>query len=123
MFVFEENPEFDWPVRVEIPVDGGFVWQEFKARFKTLPEADVLAKDEYTDLEAFLTSEVDRIAKVLVGWEGVRVEGGGRDLLFNEANRDKLLKMRNVRIGVTRAYLEAVVEGKQREKNSEPSPV
>lgn len=115
MFVYEESYEFDWPVTVVYPADGGDVEKTFTARF-LLPEDE----DEiYAVLPGETTEEKmqaarARLATYLVGWSGIQTPDG-QTLGFTAERRDRLLKGRAFRLGVEKAFGEAVLG--IREKN------
>lgn len=115
MFVYEERYEFDWPVTVAYPADGADVQHTFTARF-VLPddEADIYAALPGETTEEKMGAARDRLAKSLVGWSGIQTPDG-QDLAYSEERRDRLLKNRAFRLGVEKAFGEAVLG--IREKN------
>lgn len=76
MFVLADVYEFDWPVTVKVPVDGGVDEQVCTLRYRPLPtdEADALAKQiaklPAKDREA---KQDELLLRTVVGW--------GRDIV------------------------------------------
>lgn len=118
-FIFTEEYTFKWPVTVRMPVDGGgFAESEFTAEFALLDEAELVETATFETTSEAIAYEVDRMSKVLVGFTGIFTdEARETELQFTERNRDMLLGKRPVRIAITEAYSDAVMNGKLRSKN------
>lgn len=112
MFVFDPDYTFKWPVKVEHP--GGQV-QEFTGIFR-LPddEKEIFERVLGDDMPATIEATRQRLCRYWIGWEGIQVKDGG-ELPFTAEFRDRLLKNREVRLGVDRALFEALLG--VREKN------
>ncbi|WP_047243153.1 hypothetical protein [Chromobacterium subtsugae] len=76
-FVVKKDETIRWPVKVQLPADGGLTMeQEFLGVFKRVaPEAVIaLAQqgvDESVTFPAMLQANVDKFGQLLVGWDGV----------------------------------------------------
>ena len=108
MFKLTDVYEFDWPVTVKKPVDGGkFAAESFTVRFLMVPRARLveLARDGGFDL----------LREVVVGWRDVNGEGDAA-IAFTEEAREQLIAIPYVRAPLIDAYTDAI-EGKARRKN------
>lgn len=115
MFTFTDRYTFEWPVRVKLPAAEGEVIHEFTGIF-LLPddELEIFARMEGDGPAEMVGQARERLAKWLIGWKGIAVEGGG-ELAFSPEARDALLRQRPIRIAVDTALSEAVLG--IREKN------
>lgn len=115
MFVYEERYHFDWPVTVVYPADGAEVEHSFTGRFLLPDDEDEIyaALPGETTEEKVLAARA-RLAAHFVGWSGIRTPDGA-ELPFTPDRRDRLLRNRAFRLGVERAFGEAVLG--IREKN------
>lgn len=111
MFTFTERTTFEWPVKVRVPVDGGFEDFEFKGEFV------IIDADEIFDAKK---SGLDQVKTVFTGWSGIKT-ADGQKLAVTEENKVALLKQSHIRTGVFNAYLDAI-RGAVHIKNSEPLP-
>lgn len=112
MFVFDPDYTFEWPVKVQHP---GGEEQEFTAIFRAPEdEKDIFARITAEDTPGMIDAARHRLARYWIGWRGIRVQGGG-DLVFSDTTRDRLLKVREIRMAVDRALYEALIG--VREKN------
>lgn len=88
-FVVKQNDTIRWPVKVQLPADGGLTAeQEFLGVFKRLaPEAAIaLAQqgvDETASFPAMLQANVEKFGQLLVGWDGV-TDAAGAALPFSQ---------------------------------------
>ncbi|WP_304616977.1 hypothetical protein [Paracoccus sp. (in: a-proteobacteria)] len=115
MFTFTDRFTFEWPVRVKLPAAGEDLIQEFTGIF-VMPEdeLEIFADQPADDMAGVVTFARERLARYWVGWKGIAVEAGG-ELPFTEANRDRLLRQRPIRLAVDKALTEAILG--IREKN------
>ncbi|MEN2424724.1 hypothetical protein AA0N74_01595 [Chromobacterium vaccinii] len=87
-FIMKQNDTIRWPVKVQLPADGGLKSdQEFLGVFKRLAPEVVIALaqqdvDETASFTAMLQANVDKFGQLLVGWEGV-TDAAGAALPFN----------------------------------------
>lgn len=138
-FVFpEDRPEFDWPVKVKVPRDGGgYQPQEFTARFRMAPrsvinehlrrQAEALARQSQ-GLRAMAAAEDAEDAKdpedaedailkeYFVGWGADVVDAAGSPVPFSPGFRDQMLEFAHIRKAVSAAYWQAV-NGDAKAKN------
>lgn len=98
MFKLAKKPTFSHQVKVRVPVDGGFVDQEFTATFRVLPWDEVKALDH------------DPAAQVRLFWVGADgiCDDDEKPLPWSDALRDQMIGMLFVRIAVLSAYVDAV---------------
>lgn len=123
-FVFTEDYEFDWPVRVSYPGQSGQEERSFVARFRLPPEDEIARiffappQEEWSQrgYDATIATEWAKVESVLIGWSGVQLEGG-KDFPFSPENLVRLLNQRPVRIALSRAAWAAIIEGGSRAKN------
>ena len=105
MFKLQEVYEYDWPVTVRVPVDGGrFRPQKFTARFRMLDQ------DRAEELVEKGTGAVDRalLEEVWIGWgEDVQSEDG-EALEYSDETRAKMLQKPFIRIALTKAYYDSI---------------
>lgn len=99
-----QSETFRWPVKVNIPKDGGgYETGSFDAVFKRLPrsESEALA----TKVIVGELDGVDAVRQILVGWVGVLSDGV--EVPFSETNREQLLEITGVAIAIFRTFSEA----------------
>lgn len=83
-FVVDDDPQVDWPVRVQLPVDGGkYEIFEFSARFRVFSEdgwKELLADSSPEPLPLPMSEQLkinaDRFARVVVDWSGPKDKAG-----------------------------------------------
>ena len=85
MFKIEKNPTFAHEVKVQVPVDGGFETQSFKARFKLLT-ADALAEYDTSTTAGMNTFLKD----VVVDLEDI-VDDNNEPVPFSDRLRDQVI--------------------------------
>ncbi len=112
MFTLGSSENFEWPVRVSLPVSGGKHQEvSFKAAFKRLPQSrckELLLLGRTGEI-----SDNDVVKEVLTGWSDV-VDNDSRELPFNPANLDRLLEVPTAGACIVAAYFEAVGGGKRK---------
>ena len=114
MFKLKDNKDFWWPVTVAVPVDGRHAKHKFRGQFLLIDQEEI---DGYVeDANDDEAGDLDLLSRVLIGWEGV-ADDDGNPIEFSDEVRDKLLKIPYVRLGLIKAYFEAVAGGRRR-KNS-----
>lgn len=113
MFKLAQQRSIEWPVTVNIPVDGGKTQKaKFTGEFLVLSQdeidAVVLGRDE--------RGRVDLLDVVLTGWrDDVRNEAG-EELPFTDENKAALIGIPYVRAGLFAAYGE-IQNGRGARKN------
>lgn len=117
MFIFETDYEFEWPVKVIYPGQSGDEERSFTAVFR-MPEdeEDIFATFQGMDMAKALQASRAHVGRYFVGWKGIETPDGA-ELPVSDENKERLLKMRPIRMAVDRAFAEAVVRGGLREKN------
>lgn len=118
MFKIVDVPSFKWPVKVNIPRDGGkFTPTTFTGEFAALHQDEIdKALEEIRDG----TLDVNFGARVLIGWSAGQVQDSdGSELPYSDEAKDKLLRMSYVRNGVVEAFFDGVSGGAARRKNSQ----
>lgn len=108
MFKMVQTATYMWPVRVQMPVDGGrFEESTFDAQFKRL-NLDEIKALENTDE----TGEAQCKA-LLVGWKGV-VDDSGEEVPFSEHARNQLLQWPTVRAALLHAWRDSVAGARRK---------
>ena len=99
-FVLKKVASYKWPVKVEIPVDGGkFETQTFDAIFKKM------SRSSFNDL-------VDKgddalVGEILLGWEGIN-DDAGKPVPFTEKNKQQLCDDPYVLRALIQAYADSL---------------
>lgn len=118
MFKIVDAPTFKWPVKINIPRDGGKLTPAtFTGEFAALSQDEIdQALEDARDgnLDAGFAS------KVLLGWPQGQVQASdGSELPYSDEAKEKLLRMSYVRNGVVEAFFDGVSGGAARRKNSQ----
>ena len=102
MFIVDHSPTFTHPVTVQVPVDGGFEEQKFKATFNVIPAEEAKEYDlsDAGQVTAFLK-------RVLVSMDDL-VDKDGQAVPYNDSLRDKLLGLPFLRLALSRTYFAGV---------------
>ena len=112
MFKFEKNPTFTWPVKVQVPIDGGkFEEHVFTARWQ-LQEAAALRKFQAEHPEGGAAALLE---KALKSWSDVQ-ETDGTPIEFTPENVKRLADAPHVRSALITSYWDAA-DGGLRTKN------
>lgn len=96
MFIIETSKEYDWPVVIELPDNGGFKEVKFTAKFKKI------SKEEYEQFSKNI-NDYDISSKVLIGWNEDEVGAP-----FNEENKAKMLDTLCFPNAIALAFLQSV---------------
>ncbi len=111
MFKIKQSDSYTWPVKFEVPVDGGgFKAETFDGEFLRITQSRFKAMMES------LTPDREICREILIGWKGVIGEDG-QEMPFSESARDKLLDIPLVAGAVVTAFLDAYT-GRAKVKNS-----
>ena len=105
MFKLVENLEYDWPVQVRVPADGGkHKLQKFTAKFRAI------GQDRTNELMESAGLKVDEVLlrEVLVGWGDDVGDSQGKAIAFDDDARDRLLQIPYVRTALAKAYNDSV---------------
>lgn len=116
LFVLDEAPTFDWPVRVAVPVDGKYLSAEFTGTFTNLVGDELDALTELGENGRPIKTDAEVADMVLVGWGNDLMGAGGAALEFTPENKARLLKNQRVRVAVVGTFL-AAARGMAAEKN------
>ncbi|MGE0256928.1 MAG: hypothetical protein AB7N54_20230 [Alphaproteobacteria bacterium] len=117
MFNIDDRPQFDWPVTICIPADGGqHVEKRITGRFRVVPreefDSPLLGLDAATDRAA--------LAKVVVGWGATDIgDAAGQPLPPTPENIRRVLGIDYVRNAFAAAYGEAIT-GRPRKNSPRP---
>jgi hypothetical protein len=105
-FVLKKTASYKWPIKVEIPVDGGkFETQTFDAVFKKMSRSAFnKTVDEGDDA---------LIDAILQGWDGIKDEDG-KDIPFTESALTQLLEIPTVAGQIVRAWFESLEVAKRK---------
>ena len=99
-FVLKKVASYKWPIKVEIPVDGGkFETQTFDAIFKKM------SRSSFNDL-------VDKgddalVDGILEGWDGITDEAG-KEVPFTQKTKKELCDDPYVMKAIIQAYADSV---------------
>jgi hypothetical protein len=106
MFRLVKEIEVDWPVVIEMPVDGGKTAKhQIDCRFRIAgKEAIAAVLDDPAAIAA--NGDGDLLRRALVGFTGVQDEQGNV-LPFSDETRDALLAVPYARVAIFRAYVDA----------------
>src|SRR5687768_16432291 len=89
MVVISQSPTYTWPVRVQVPKDGGnYDEQTFEAQFKRLSQSRI--KEIREQILAESITDHHLASEVLLGWRDVK-DAKGADVPFSVTTRDELL--------------------------------
>lgn len=114
MFKLAQKNTYTWPIKVQIPVDGGkFEPQTFDAEFKRLPQSEI--NDLLREIQDGVT-DTRFVEGVLVGWHGV-ADADGNELPYSEAAKIMLLDIPYLRSAVVAAFFDSFSGGAARRKN------
>ena len=103
MFQIVDEIEVTWPVKVQVPTDGGAHQEQvFTARFKIID-----TDEEEQAVERGRRSNRALINKALVGWGDDVAGPDGKPLKFSEDARAALIKIPYVATALVLAYYEA----------------
>lgn len=106
------NPTYFWPVKVQIPVDGGqYHTETFDAEFKRLPQSKVVKMLDHDD-----RNDHDFCLEVVAGWKGVTDENG-KEIPFSVGALEKLLDFPAVAAAIARTFIESRNGGGDKRKN------
>lgn len=104
MFKVTAEPKFTHTVKVQVPVDGGYKEQSFKATFR------VLAVDELSGGEEDEAGQqVSTLRKVICDFDDL-VGEDDQPLSYSDELRDKLISVPYVRIALMQTYLKAITK-------------
>ncbi|NQV83921.1 MAG: hypothetical protein HQ494_08890 [Rhodospirillales bacterium] len=113
MFKIADDYVYTWPVTIRKPVDGGkFQEETFTAKFKFLDQDkidELTGKDSDVLIESLsaVNNDIKFLKECFVGW-GDDVHGDDdKPLSYSEATRDRLIKIRYVRLPLLRAYFDS----------------
>lgn len=116
LFVLDEPPIFEWPVKVAVPKDGRYEQAEFTAVFANLVGEEFEALTGSDERGMPLHSDRAVADRVLLGW-GSDLRGvDGAPFPFTPENKARMLANQRVRLAVVGTYL-AAARGMAAEKN------
>ena len=99
MFKLKSKLSVQWPVVINMPIDGGKTQAiECSASLKILPQ------DEFDSFAK--KGDAQLLEKVVTGWDGIANEDG-QPLTFSPENLKQLTAIPYVRQGLLKAYLDA----------------
>lgn len=106
MFKVATTPTYVWPVKVDIPVDGGKTEKHtFDAQFKRLEQAEI---DRLVDGLADRTiNDEAAVRAVIIGWEGV-FDGEGSPIPFSEGALGHVMAVYPVRGCIVDAWYDSL---------------
>lgn len=116
LFVLDEAPTFEWPVRVSQPASGKYVVAEFTGIFANLvgPEFEALTSVDESGTPK--NTDRDIANQVLLGWGTDLKDPQGAPLAFTPENKARLLGNQRARLAVVGTFFSAA-RGMAAEKN------
>lgn len=102
MFVVDPKPTFSHTVKVQVPVDGGFKDQDFKATFA------VVATDDIQNYDLSSGSGTKDFLRAAIVHMSELVDKNNDPISYNDEIRDLLLGQLYVRKALVRTYFDAV---------------
>lgn len=113
MLVLAQGQIRRWPVKVDVPKDGGgWETQELVGHFRLLPQSRIDALVGGAREDGEVVRDQDVIAEVLAGWDGVS-RAPDADGAQEPISLAELLDMPGVRAGLVRAWLELISGGRR----------
>ena len=110
-FVLKQSDTYSWPVKVELPTDGGRVdVQTFDATFKRLSQTRVNELIEGAQAGAITDRQV--CVEIVTGWAGVLDDGA--DVPFSASALASLLDVPGVERGILQAWFESLAGAKRK---------
>lgn len=111
MFKLDQNNFYTWPVKVELPDDGGkFTVHTFDAQFKRITQLRIA---EITKLaEEGNITDIELANEVLVGWKGIME--GETEIPFSEQAKEKLLALALVPKAIIVAFFDSLAGAKRK---------
>jgi hypothetical protein len=92
------NPEFNAPVKVLVPTDGGQREQQFTVRFRALTRSEEMGFDPLN-----ATSTEDFLRRIVVGWEDLKDEDGSA-FEFSDEHLNVLIDLHYIRFALVQTY-------------------
>lgn len=126
--------EYDWPVRVKVPVGGGVETHEFTARFRHLELDQVrkmveqamaaIPKDDQgmSAIVGAAQTQIEQAMAYWIGWGEDLQSADGNPVPYSEEAKRKLLGVRIIREAVAEAWQESQSGEAARLGNSDGSP-
>ena len=110
MFIFEDNPTFEWPIKISLPNKGDYLEFEITGIFRIVDDAEFMAIPENVNTPSEgVDAEIDKLSKVFLGWKDGDVTDVHKEPVeATPANVRRFLAMRPHRMAVTSAYTEGV---------------
>jgi hypothetical protein len=113
MFKLAEKRIITWPVIIPVPQDGGKVHKH-----QVSVQFEMIDDEEFQSIYTGGGTDRSLMERTLVDWrEGEFQDAQGQPLLFNEENKQKILKVSYVRAALTQAYLRAH-QGREAERKN-----
>lgn len=97
MFKISEKPTFNHRVEANMPVDGGFEKQTWRATFEVIPVEEATGfSDSVEDTTRFLK-------RVVVSMDEL-ADAEGKPITYNDEVRDQVFRLPWARLALLRAY-------------------
>lgn len=111
MFKIDQSISYSWPIKVELPADGGKVEvHTFDGHFKRLSQERIVEINKAA--ESGDMNELDLSKEVLVGWKGIFE--GDKEVPFSEEAKEKLLNIAMVPKAIVIAFYESLAGAKRK---------
>lgn len=113
MFKIAQKPQYTWPVKVDIPGDGGkYTTATFRAKFNALPQSRI--DDYFAGRDA--GSETDLLSEAVAEVMDLGDETG-QPITWSDQVKVQLLDIPYVRAALVRAFFESITGGGAKRKN------
>jgi hypothetical protein len=110
MFVLKKIDSYLWPVKIELPKDGGSYHKHtFQALFKRIPQSELKKLIEGEVEKAPTDNEFCKA--VMIGWKDIKDEESN-DVEYSEENLEKLLEIPMVAKTIVTTYLDSIAGSK-----------
>lgn len=111
MFKIDQSSFYSWPVKIEIPSDGGkFENHSFDGHFKRLSQKRISEINKLA--EAGELTDMDLAKEVLVGWKGIM--DGEEPIPYSEEAKEKVLNVALVSLAIAKAFFESLSGAKRK---------
>lgn len=107
MFKLSTDPRFTHEVKVQVPVDGGFKEQTFKATFRVMTTEQLIARADDTGTD----SDETILRQVIVGLDDL-VDDAEQPIPYSDEIRDRLIAVPYVRGALMAVYIKAITKVK-----------
>jgi len=111
-FTLNQNNSYKWPVKIDIPVDGGkYEKHTFDAEFKRVTQTRIRQIGE--QIENNEITEADLLNEVLLGWEGINDEDGNA-IKFSQKSLADLVDIPMLATSISKSFFDSIAGAKRK---------